>query len=153
VQLDGSASNDPNGETITYAWTQEAGATVTLSDPAAPAPTFVAPTGADTLTFRLTVTDVFTSTSDTVDVLVQPLPVPDAAVPDAAPTAPDADLPDAAPPPPPDATPPLPDAEVMPPDDDDGGCGCRTDGQGSAGGTLLLAGVVVLGLRRRRGRG
>ncbi len=43
VALDGSASNDPDGDTITYQWTlsaMPAGSTARLSDPAAPRPTF-----------------------------------------------------------------------------------------------------------------
>ena len=63
VTLDGSGST---GSNITYAWTQQTGTTVSLSDPTAASPTFTAPsvtTAGETLTFRLTVTDDLGATS------------------------------------------------------------------------------------------
>lgn len=42
--LNGSGSSDPDNDPLTYAWTQTAGPTVTLSDPAASNPTFATPT-------------------------------------------------------------------------------------------------------------
>jgi hypothetical protein len=59
VQLDGSASNSNSPHAITYSWTQTAGTTVTLSNPTAAKPTFTAPTGPLTLTFKLVVNDTF----------------------------------------------------------------------------------------------
>ncbi len=55
VQLDGSASSDPGGAPLTYAWTQTAGPSVTLSSLTAVKPTFTAPSAATSLTFQLVV--------------------------------------------------------------------------------------------------
>lgn len=76
VQLDGTASTDPDGDPITYSWMQIAGTFVTLSDARSAQPRFTAPqqppTGQETLTFSLTVTDPFgASGSDSVNVTVQ----------------------------------------------------------------------------------
>ena len=78
VQLDGSASSDPNGDTLTYQWTQIGGPAVTLSDITAVSPGFIAPSGLSAnalLTFSLTVNDgELDSTPDTVAVNVQATP-------------------------------------------------------------------------------
>ena len=80
VTLDGSGSTDPDsGDTLTYAWSQTAGTTVSLSSTSAAQPTFTAPSlgandAAVTLTFSLIVTDDKSnaSTADTVDITVNP---------------------------------------------------------------------------------
>ncbi len=75
IQLDGSGSSDPNGELITYQWTQVDGTPIALSDPTVVNPTLRTPTGLATdevLTFELVTHDgAFSSTADQVDILVQ----------------------------------------------------------------------------------
>lgn len=74
VQLDGTASFDPDGDPIvSYQWTQIDGPPVQLSDPTSSTPTFQAPpvSEATFFTFSLVVSDgVNTSDEDLVDVLV-----------------------------------------------------------------------------------
>ncbi len=77
VTLDGSGSTDPKSLALTYAWTQTAGPTVTLSSATAVKPTFTAPTvtAATTLTFSLVVSDgTLSSAASTVNVTVAPPP-------------------------------------------------------------------------------
>ena len=59
VILDGSNSYDPDGDSITYQWTQVSGPTVTLSDPNSANPNFTAPQVTETtyLEFELVVSD------------------------------------------------------------------------------------------------
>ena len=76
VTLDGSGSSDPEGEALSYAWSQTGGTPrVVLSDSAAVRPTFTAPgqlTDDAVLEFSLTVTDArgLASAADTVAVTV-----------------------------------------------------------------------------------
>jgi len=74
VTLNGSGT-DPNGDTLTYSWTQQSGTNVTLSDASVAAPTFDAPdvtavNAPETLSFRLTVSDGSLSSSATVNITV-----------------------------------------------------------------------------------
>ncbi|MDS0295604.1 PKD domain-containing protein [Halogeometricum luteum] len=59
VTLDASGSSDADGDTLSYAWTQTDGPTVSLSDASAASPTFTAPDVENdaTLTFQVTVAD------------------------------------------------------------------------------------------------
>ena len=83
VTLDGTASDDPDNDEITYLWAiaeRPAGSLAELSDPGAAAPTFVADIHADYV-LSLTVTDVFGAASepDTITVSFENIaPVADA---------------------------------------------------------------------------
>lgn len=71
VQLDGSASADPDSaDTLTYLWEQTGGTPVTLSSTSEQKPTFTAPPSASSLTFKLTVNDGTLSESDSVTITV-----------------------------------------------------------------------------------
>ena len=70
VILNGTAS-DPDGDPLTFLWTQTGGIDVILSDSSVLQPTFNAPDSASILTFQLTVSDNRAkSSSDTVTITV-----------------------------------------------------------------------------------
>ncbi|WP_289781779.1 PKD domain-containing protein [Ornithinimicrobium faecis] len=82
VTLDGTGSTDPDGDTLTYAWslTDPDGSGVELSDPQAAEPTFTATEVGD-YTATLTVTDgQWTSTPDTITITASPNQAPVAAI-------------------------------------------------------------------------
>lgn len=75
VTLTGSGA-DIDGDPLTFAWTQTAGAAVTLAGAATNTATFSAPQASGTLTFQLTVNDGRGgSGTDTVNVVVTATPV------------------------------------------------------------------------------
>jgi len=59
VQLDGSASSDPDGDEITYTWYQVEGPAVMLDDPTSATPGFIVPPNVDlgSMVFELVVND------------------------------------------------------------------------------------------------
>jgi hypothetical protein len=74
VQLDGRGSTDPDGDPLSYLWTQISGPGVTLSNVNSPVPLFKTPiVSANTdVEFSLTVNDGVVSTPDTVIVTITP---------------------------------------------------------------------------------
>jgi subtilisin family serine protease len=73
VTLDGTTSNDPEGETISFSWSQTLGPAVSLDNPSDSTPSFTTPTVFDTteLIFSLVVNDSLSnSVTDFVSVFV-----------------------------------------------------------------------------------
>jgi subtilisin family serine protease len=85
VTLNGTASSDPDDDTLTFSWVQIAGPNATLSDATSPTPSFTAlevDSAGAVLTFELTIDDGNGGTAtDSVDITVQNInqpPVADA---------------------------------------------------------------------------
>ena len=73
VSLDASGSTDPDGDALSYEWTQTGGESVSLSDTTSVSPSFDAPDSETTLTFEVAVSDGNGSTdTNSVSVTVDP---------------------------------------------------------------------------------
>ncbi len=84
VQLSGAGSSDPDGDALTYAWTQTSGPAVALSSATAVSPTFTAPAAGSSVTFSLVVRDAtLSSSADTVTITVPTPPANRAPIADA----------------------------------------------------------------------
>ncbi|MGH9387269.1 MAG: PKD domain-containing protein [Vicinamibacterales bacterium] len=71
VQLDGTASNDPDGDSLTFNWallSAPTGSSAVLADPSGPMPTFVADTRGEYLVQLIVSDGVLSSASDTVTI-------------------------------------------------------------------------------------
>jgi len=71
LQLDGSASSDPDGDGLSYGWQQTGGEDAALMASDSPIATFTAPTRTQTLTFTLVVTDYLGLVSAPANITVQ----------------------------------------------------------------------------------
>lgn len=78
ARLDGSATSDPDGDAISFSWSQTAGPAVTLVDADTASPSFVAPavTAAAVVELRLVAGDGILSDTDSVRVNVRPNAAP-----------------------------------------------------------------------------
>jgi len=71
-QLDGSGSSDPNGNALTYRWTQISGPSVSLSAETANRTTFI-PESESSYVFQLEVSDGYLTDTDTVTIATKKL--------------------------------------------------------------------------------
>lgn len=77
VYLDGSLSSDPEGDDLTYNWTQVSGSLITLTNPDSASPSFIAPNQDETITFTLIVNDgELDSTSDNMSIIIEKINTP-----------------------------------------------------------------------------
>ena len=156
VTLDGSGSSDPDGDALTFTWTQTSGPSIALvakQDVATfDAPSVSAPV---TLDFALVVSDgIASSAPATLSVELLPAPPPDAGAPPAdggAPATPGGGSPsDGGASREPGEGSPSDDGAVPPPADD-GGCAVTTTARARSlpSSVMLGLGLVVLTLARR----
>ncbi|MCU7929720.1 MAG: Ig-like domain-containing protein [Candidatus Thiodiazotropha sp. (ex Codakia rugifera)] len=75
VTLDGSGSTDPDGDTLSFLWSQTLGESISLGGVSNPSLSFIAPTvdQPTTFAFQLEISDGALSNSATVEILVSPM--------------------------------------------------------------------------------
>ncbi|MCU7878120.1 MAG: Ig-like domain-containing protein [Candidatus Thiodiazotropha sp. (ex Lucinoma borealis)] len=75
VTLDGSSSTDPDGDTLSFLWSQTQGESISLAGVSNPSLSFIAPTVDQpaTFAFQLEISDGALSNSATVEILVSPM--------------------------------------------------------------------------------